>query len=264
MTEIRTENGILRPQQTPWLERGHRLDESFPGEPLASPENRKPEKSFRTSTFLITLSPKGDVTDATVQHFCSYLKKKMQQAYAVLEVGSGGQRHLHCACVSNVPVEKRNIQDYWSKILMRDYPGSIGRYACKVTIMYDHKWYDEYLRKGGDVVYDAYERSVVGNFFPDEETQQRLIDAKGVPEARMHIVDLLLSEWVDKDPNDASYESAISFVKYRMYYLDKQPYFVDPRKLQQMCWFMYEKRNRLIGPNVDDKNFACRMTGNTI
>jgi len=243
----------------------------FPDAPLASPENLRSGKSpdpssvnLRFRAFLITLSPKQDITDVTVKQFVAYVKKKSIYSFVVTEVGDNGKKHLHAAVVWQMPVEKRNIFDYWSKILVKDYEGSIGRYACKVTIMYNHNWYDEYLRKGGDVVYDNYERDNVDQYFPTEEQQSRLCELKGAPEIRLHLVDQLCSEWVDSHPNASSYEDAIMFMKHRMHVLKKTPYFVDPRKLQQFCWFLYEHRNCIITPNVDERNHGARMTGNSI
>lgn len=233
------------------------------GHPLASPENGKPE-NLRMQTFLITLSPKTDITPDTIDQFVKYIKKKTLYAFCVSEFGTNGKKHLHCACVWQVPIDKRNIHDYWSKIMVKQYPGSVGKYAVKVTVQYDHKWYDEYLRKGGEILYDEYERDAVSNFFPSIEQQQRLVEIKGTPELRMHIADILLAEWTDKAPTDSSYESAISFLKYRMYVENKTPYYIDNRKMQQMCWFLYEKRNHITDANVDDRNYAARLTGNTI
>lgn len=255
------------------------VDENFSGPPLVSPENgstgicmaTSPASSngggiekLRTQTFLITLSPKTDIDDCTVDVFVKYIKKKTLYAFCVTELGNNGKKHLHCCAVWQMPVEKRNIFDYWSKKMVQWYPGSKGCFACKVTVQYDHKWYDEYLRKGGDVVYDNYERDAVTRFFPDERVQARLIELKGHPELRTHIAFQLCDEWLDKSPNDSSYESAISFLKHRMYVERKTPLFIDNRKLQQMCWFLYECRNELIDCTVDDRNYAGRMTGNSI
>jgi hypothetical protein len=242
------------------------LTQPVPDVPLASPENLHPENpsvDLKARTFLITLSPKTDLTDDTIEEFKNYIKKKTQYAYIVTETGDNGKKHLHCCAVWSMDVHKRNIHDYWSKKMTQEYPGSIGRYAVKVTVQYDHKWYDEYLRKGGDVIYDEYDRDAVTKFFPSAEKQARLIELKGAtPEMRVHILDQMLAEWLDKEPNDSSYESAIRFVKYRMYVENKTPYYVDNRKLCQACWFMYEKRNQIVQPNAEEINYGSRMTCN--
>lgn len=241
----------------------------FPDDPLASPENIKSGKcsknpDLKCYTYLITLSPKVDLTEDTISQFKSYITKKTKFAYVVTEVGDNGKLHLHAAVCFNFASEKRNIQDYWAKKMTIDYPGSIGRYACKVTIQYDHKWYDEYLRKGGTVVYDNYERGGVEEYFPTREQQQRLCEIKGFPEVRLHILDAMLAEWLDQDTVDSSYESAIRFMKHRMYVLNKTPYYTDARKMHEACWFLYEKRNKNIECNVDDRNFGARKTGNSV
>lgn len=230
---------------------------------MASPENGNPE-NLRCQTFLITLSPKSDIEDETVQSFTRYIKKKTQFAYIVTEFGTNGKKHLHCCCVWSMPIDKRNIHDYWSKILVKDYPGSIGRYAVKVTVQYNHDWYDEYLRKGGDVVLDTYERDSVTRFFPSAEQQSRLVELKGQPEVRLHISLEMCSEWQDKDPIDASYESAIRYMNHRMFVEKRGPFIVDPRKQQQLGWFIYRMRNQIVEPSVSDRNFANQMTGNSM
>jgi len=231
------------------------------GRPLASPENGNTEK-LKLQTFLITLSPKTDVTEDTQTKFVKYIQKMTTYHFIVGETSDNGKYHIHACCVWSHAVDKRNIHDYWSKLLVKDYPGSIGRYACKITTQYNHTWYDEYLRKGGTVLSDNYVRDEVTRFFPTEEQQSQLIELKGNTEARLHLADQLLIEWVDKDPTDATYEGAIRFLKYRMYVENKTPYYIDNRKLCQICWFLYEKRNKILEPNVEEKNFGNKMTGN--
>lgn len=238
---------------------------------MASPENRVPEKSstdpasinLRFRTFLITLSPKQDVTEHTIKEFVNYLKKKTIYSYVVSEVGTNGKLHLHASAVWNVPVEKRNIFDYWSKKMVTQYEGSIGRYAVKVTVMYNHDWYDEYLRKGGTVLYDNYDRDRIDQYFPTAEQQEHLQSLKGVSTQRTHLYDQLLAEWEDKDPSDTSYESAIRFMNHRQHVEKKQPYYVDTRRLQQLCWFLYKHRNQVVNETFEDREFAARITGNT-
>lgn len=244
---------------------------TFPDSLLVSPEKRSPEfaqqsasPSLKCFTFLITLSPKLDLSEQTISQFRSYITKKTKFAYVVTEHGENGKLHLHAAACFNYATEKRNIQDYWAKKMTVDYPGSIGRYACKVTIQYDHKWYNEYLRKGGNVIYDKYNVDAYSEYFPTIEQQRRLCELKGSPEIRMHILDEMLAEWIDQDNLDSSYESAVSYMKYRMYALNKTPYYTDARKLHDICWFLYEKRNKVYECNVDDRNYGARKSGNSI
>lgn len=239
------------------------VPEIIPDVPLVSPEKVNPE-NLKCQTFLITLSPKTDITDKTVREFTKYIQKKTIHCFIVTEVGDNGKKHLHACVAWSVPVDKRNIHDYWSAKMVKDYPGSIGRYAVNVTVQYNHKWYDEYLRKGGEIIVDNYERGGVEQYFPTEEQQRRLCEIKGTPEIRLHVLDKMLSEWVDKDAMDSSYEGAIRFMKHRMYVENKTPYYADARKMHEACWFLYEKRNKIIEPNVDDRNFGARKTGNSV
>lgn len=235
-------------------------NKEFSGRPLDSPENGKPE-NLKTQTFLVTLSPKDDVTPDTVAEFVKYVQKKTLYAFVCLEYGANGKKHLHAVCAWQIPVERRNIHDYWSRRMVQEYPGSIGRYACVVTVQYNHKWYDEYLRKGGEVVFDNYDRDKVSELFPTLEQQAQLCEIKNSTEVRVHVADMLLAEWVEKSP-DTSYESAIRFMKYRMYVENKTPYYIDDCKMHQMCWFLYEKRNQICEVNVADRNYVNMKSGN--
>lgn len=234
-----------------------------PDPSLASPDNRNPE-NLRLQTYLITLSPKEDVTQDTIDQIVTYAKKKCLYAFVVVEYGTNGKKHLHACVVTQLPQQRRNIQDYWAAKMVKQYPGSIGRYACKVTNQYDHKWYDEYLRKGGEIVFDKYDRDLVTNYFPSKEQQQQLIECKrGADSVRVHIAFELVDDWKEKDPSDSSYESAIRYLHHCMFIDRKPPIYIDDRKKQDMAWFMYRCRNDIMDPSADDKNYAARKTGNS-
>ena len=232
------------------------------GPPLGGPEKEDTGK-FRVTTLLVTLSPKDDVTDKTITEFGNYCLKKCRYWFIVEENGANGKRHLHAAICMKEPIQKRYVRDYWASKMTSEYPGSIGKYACVVTVMYNHDWYNEYLRKGGTVILDQYDPIEVGKCFPTQDQQAALIEARGVPEARMHLVDEICEEW--KASSDVfDYERAVAYLKWRMHVLKKQPYFLDPRKLQQFAWFMYEHVNQIVTVHADEKNYANRMTGMTI
>jgi len=240
------------------------VPESFSVPPLDSTENGIRNK-FRITTFNITLSPISDVTDETIKQFKCYLKKQLY-AYGVSEIGTNGKKHLHAVFVTKMPQEKRNIQSYWAKIMMRDYPGSQGRYACVVVTVYDHKWYDDYLRKGGEVIIDNYDRDAVSGYFPTESEQAGLIGAKieSLGEAKSSFFQRLRTDWVLAYENDSSYESAVRFLKQQMYIEESISIIADKRRFCQIAFALYEYRNGIVEPNVEERNYAARMTGNTI
>lgn len=237
-----------------------------PDSPLGSPGVRNPENTEKTSlkchTFSLTLSPKDDITPVTIRDFCAYVQKRALHAFVCVEEGANGKRHLHSCLAFKTAIDRRNLHDYWAKRMVLEYEGSIGRYACLVTVMYNHKWYDEYLRKGGEIVYDNYDRDKVTELFPTMEQQAQLCEIKASSEVRVHVAYMLCDEWVEAEPSDSSYESAIRFIKHRMYVLRKPPLFIQERKLHEMCWCLYEMRNQLIEPTVADINYANHKTGN--
>lgn len=238
--------------------------ESFSVPPLDSTENGI-RNNLRITTFNITLSPITDVTDDTIKQFKTYLKKQLY-AYGVSEIGTNGKKHLHAVFVTRTSQEKRNIQSYWAKIMCRDYPGSKGRYACVVVTVYDHKWYDDYLRKGGEVIIDNYDRDAVSSYFPTESEQARLIGAKieSIGAGKPSFFQRLRTDWETAYEGDSSYECAVRFLKQQMYIEESISIIADKRRLCQIAFALYEYRNGIDEPNVEERNYAARMTGNTI
>lgn len=243
--------------------------EKSDGRPLASPSSDNPALSC--NTFRITLSPVGDITDRTIKQVVTWLKKQ-DYGFAVTERGKNGKLHLHMCVCTPQPVDRENIHDSWWKRIRKDYEGSVGRIAVRVDIMYDHKWYEEYLRKeeGSEIVYDNYDKDAVTEKFPSKQQQERYIELKGQPVLREHLYDILSTEFKEFAQRncrphygpDYSYEEAVRFMKHRMHVLKKQPYYTDERRLRQLCWFLYEHVNQIITPTAEDKNHGARQTGN--
>jgi len=238
--------------------------ENFSPLPLDSGEKGK--GNFRISTFIITLSPKTDVTDETVKQFKQYMKKQLY-AYVVAEVGTNGKKHLHAAFVTRLPADKHNIQKYWAKKMTVEYPGSQGRYSCVVTTMYNHSWYDDYLKKGGEVIYDNYDKDAVSTYLPSEDQQSHLILAKTEAlenDKKPSFFQKLKRDWITASPIDSSYESAITFLKQEMYIEESISIIADKRRFCQIAFALYEYRNGICEPNYEERNYAARMTGNFI
>ena len=68
--------------------------------------------------------------------------------------------------------------------------------------------------------------------------------------------------WIERFPDDSSYECAIQYLKHRMYVLEDMIIIQDKRRLCQMAWALYEYRNQLIKPCVEEINHGARMSGN--
>ena len=52
--------------------------------------------------------------------------------------------------------------------------------------------------------------------------------------------------WIDRFPDDSSYESAIQYLKHRMYVLEDMIIIQDKRRLNQLAYSLYEYRNQII------------------
>lgn len=238
--------------------------ENMTDSPLVSPSPVNPAKSdLKFRVFRITLSPVSDITDDTKQQIVQWCRRQTN-AYAVLEKGKNGKLHAHIAVLTPKETERATLQEAWWKRIKTSYPGSIGRVAVVVNVMYNNDWYDAYLRKEEDceVIYDNYEPDIVAENFPTRDQQDRLIELVGKPTARMHYTHDLCDAWESLYPSDSSYESAIRFLNYRMFVEKKGPYLVAPRKQQELAWFLYRMRNKILEANAGDRKFANDQTMN--
>lgn len=232
--------------------------------PLVSPSPGEPGTAgLKFRCFRITLSPVSDITDDTKLQIVQWCRRQ-SFAYAVLEHGNSGKRHAHIAVLTPKETERATLQESWWKRIKNAYPGSVGRIAVVVNIMYNNDWYNEYLRKedGREVIYDNYDSDIVSECFPTSEQQAQLVELVGKPTPRMHYTHDLCDSWESLYPSDSSYESAIRFLNHRMFIEKKGPYLVSPRKQQELAWFLYRMRNKILEPNAGDRKFANDQTMN--
>lgn len=240
------------------------IEENLTDALLASPSTGNPSKVDvpLSQTFRVTLSPDRDITQKTRKQIISWCKRQLF-AFAVLEISENGKLHAHIAVCTPEKREPMSIHDQWWKKLQadrQDYPNAIGKRAVKVNVMFNHKWYDEYLRKGGEVIFDNYKRDT-DDYFPTTDEQAQLVAKIGKCNVRIHYVFGMVDEWKTKYPEDGSMESAVRFLKFRMIELRKEPIIMDLRKRMQLCHFMYEVRNRIIDPCNEEKQIIDKIFG---
>jgi len=236
--------------------------ENFSYSPLDSTKNEKRKTKF--TTFLCTWSPKGDILPPLEEAILKWCRKQLY-CYAVAERGSSGQRHIHATVVVRTPTTKMDIQDSWRPKVVRMQPGSVRGVCFVATTQYDHKWYEDYLRKesGVEVLIDKYEPVAVQSYFPTQEQQAALISTKAAPSLRIPELYRLTDAW-SLETDDGSYESAIEYVKTRMYVTRDFYPITDKRRLCMLCFAMYECRNQIVKPCAEEINHAARMTGNAL
>lgn len=125
--------------------------------------------------FKVTISTKYDVSDETVAKFSKWCQKNTTMHHMVIEKGDTNVKHIHALLCIEKGYVKRHLQDYVWKHFVRDFnEGCIARYAVRVDVNYDDKWYNDYLRKESDVeiVSTNYDASHEGKFYPSAEEQE--------------------------------------------------------------------------------------------
>lgn len=221
-----------------------------------------------TRTFCLTVSTRDPVSQECQQAIVNYCRSNTVYAYVVTENGQSGKLHLHAVMVFESHKDKKKLQENITVRYVKPngHPEAKNGLAVKVQVCPGHKWYDEYLKKEQThvVLYNNYDRESVTQYFPTEAVQEFLQThtRSGGP------VDKHMAEhkrrWTEQCPTDSSYECAIQYLKQRMYVLEDMIIITDKRRLNQLAYSLYEYRNQIITTDVEDRNYAARMTGNSV
>lgn len=219
-------------------------------------------------TWLITISTKEDLEPVVSDGILTYLKKKCRYGYVVLEHASATLRlHMHaCVCFKN-PIEKKHFTDtIWQHVKPR-HPSAIKTVAVKATVQYNDQWYREYLQKDlcksvlWQHIGDDYPK-----FYPTQEEQEQLIAAKALgKQALGEAKDPWFAKhevlWEEHSPDDASYESAVLYLRYCMHDARTMPLMKDRRRLRDTAMSLHEYRTRFVGITTADRNYYFQETG---
>lgn len=220
-----------------------------------------------TRTFLLTVSTKDPVTEQLQKAIVSYVREQCAYGYVVTEHGKSGKLHLHAVLVYDTHREKKKLQENINNRIVKKngHPEAKNGLATLVQVCPGHRWYDEYLNKEEDVtvLYDNYNRELVTDYFPTEAVQEYLqTHTRASGPADKHMAEHK-RRWIERF-DDPSYESAIQYLKHRMYVLEDMMIIQDKRRLCQLAYSLYEYRNAIIDANVEERNHGARMTGNFI
>ena len=217
-------------------------------------------------TFRITISVPGDLDTECSDRIVNWCRKQCRHAYVVCEQGASAKRHLHAAICLKTPAEGNNVIGYLWKIVQDHHPKAIRKFAMNKHVMYDHSWYDEYLRKEDhcEVLYAKYDRDEVTSYFPADAEQEILrthvLEGTNDKPADPYM-DRLEREWIEYDPHDAEYESAGRFLNYIMFVARTERCISDNRRFNQVAWTLYKYRNRRLQVDADFVNYGQTMTG---
>ena len=208
-----------------------------------SPAKQKSGK-MQHHTFLLTISTKDDVSEETTKLLLKYLSKNFDHVYGVAEHGNTGKRHLHfCMCSMRARQSSSLHDDIWKRHVRPYHKDSIGHKAVLVTVMYNHEWYNEYLKKESDVevLLDSYDPDVVTQYFPTQEEQEKLIQTKGKRIADSYVHGLSV-QYKDECP-DCSPGSALDYLRTRMFVQKDMAVILDERRLRQLALALYRYRS---------------------
>lgn len=226
---------------------------------------------MKISTFLITISVPGDISDNSVNSILAYCKKKCRYSYLVCERGTTCKRHLHVLMCMKVACEKNDMLTYlWTSIVQRDHADAKKSVAMNCHVQYDHNWYDTYLLKEEEreLIYDNYDRDEVGKWFPTEGEQEQLMQAvatgRSVGSVADSYIDKLVAAWVEYDGIGSDYEDAGRYINYRMYVARDMTCIRDVRRLSQLCWTMFCYRTHRIENSTEFVRLGNQMTGNCL
>jgi len=138
------------------------------------------------------------------------------------------------------------------------YADSDGKYAVVVTNQYDHKWYNEYLRKesGCTVLHDFYDFEAVGALFPTMEQQAEYQQTKGKTPLNSAVV-AHCDAWVTSgDP--PTLQGALYYLRSRMFFNQDLQIIMDERRLRQLALAIYRYRTKNAEPSMEDDEWCSR------
>lgn len=218
---------------------------------------------LKTQTFHLTVSTRDPITSACQEAIRSYVMTHCCYYYVVTETGKSGKLHLHAIMVFDNPKIGKKLQENINNRIVRahGHPEAKNGLATVVQVCPGHKWYDDYLKKepGRVVIANKYDRDAVTEYFPTEAVQE-FLQARtraGGPSDK-HMAEHK-RRWIEY-AIDSSYESAVKYLKYRMYVLEDMVIIQDKRRLTQMAYALYEYRNQIIEPNSMEISHFTTMT----
>lgn len=222
--------------------------------------------SEKYSTYLITISVKGDLDDECAKDIKTYLAKKCRWIYAVLEYAD--KWHMHAACCYKNPTNAKSIKDsLWEKV--KEYHAdSVRKHAIHLSVMYNHNWFDTYLHKSEStkVLIDDYDKEQVGKLFPSIEQQEALIKiTKTTPgEAALCPFWQRLLTGYEEHASEYTYKTAIEYIKYCMVITYEIKPITDPRKYRQMAAMLVMLKTKDYSMSHGDERYYMQETDSMV
>lgn len=220
--------------------------------------------------FKITLSFKTDCTEDDDEVLIKWLEKKADMWHVVAEHGTTGKRHLHALMCRKTPTAKRSIQDTLWKKFKESHSDSVQKYAIRVDVLYDDRWYREYLSKEDTHVLlsSKYDASLEHEYYATAEQQVQLQSIVTVSE----LVDPFygdlaekFTEWFKGRFNGVSVEISrthcVEFLYWRMYVSKTMKVIADDRRRLQMAFALYRYVTKDMALDFEDRKACASKDG---
>jgi len=230
------------------------------GPPLDSPAKVFSGKNLDAHTFLVTLSPKGDISSPCLEKFQKWVAKNVTYLHVVTERGSSGQLHLHACLIFTEARSKQRLQeDLWKRIVKPFHGDSIGKFAVVVTNMYNHEWYESYLKKeaGVEVLQSRYDTEAITSLFPTREQQEyyQATLGKRVSDVTMHGHSVLYLEMFS---SNHSFSTCLLYLRTRMFKLKDMMVIQDERRVHQLAMALYRYVTGDCEESGQDREYQAR------
>lgn len=220
---------------------------------------RKKVPNLPIYTYKLTVSPKGDISQDCIKALCRGIEECCKYYYVVTEHGKSGQLHLHAALVLERPQPKKHLRNNIAQRYVKPYhcpttDGTILSVAVNMHVMYDHGWYEEYLRKEEDVevCLEHYVKDEVTTYFPTVEQQQQLQELQDanltMPLVHQFVCDI--SRHLDGQV------VTMRYIVEQLHYLEQDGRFVprDERAFKELCksiWRHFTPTDTIINPSME-------------
>lgn len=219
------------------------------------------EKNLDIRAFLLTISTRSDIHEQCVCSVTKHIKSQCDYYHCVVERGENGKKHYHAIMLYRKARDKRSLRrNIWERYVApwHGSDGSLSRIAVKMQTAPGDNWYREYLRKEEEVevVATKWDDDDVGQYFPDDSTQQ-ILQASHGERSRDGWIASHLADYAAKYA-DNSFEAAFEFT-FRWYVEHKR----DPteRFLRERAHFLYCVRSGDFGPMPGDMQWHNQRAG---
>ena len=145
------------------------------------------------------------------------------------------------------------LRDVLFRAIKKFHPDSNGK-APVLNTCYNTERYETYLRKDEDCIdvdTDNFDAELFRLALSDQATQSALQDAQRRKPIGAYWIDHE-KRWIERYPDNSSYECAIRYFKERMFVLRDMEPISNLKKLRENAYTLYAYRNRSMEPDFGD------------